>query len=181
MPASHALTRAARPARYRVRMHPQPAPTSVRRASRAAIVVLVLAGLWMMHGISAAGSAGCHTAAMSLVSARSGDQDAMAAAAPVETSATRAGAQTGPGAGAAARPAGMGTGLSGDLCLSAQPTDPGTALIALIAVLALTGCVLLGAALSAGMRATTQRRRRWRAPPGRSGTLLLALVCVSRT
>jgi len=156
-------------------VHPQ--LTNERRKSRAAIVVLVLAGLWMMHGISAAGGAGCHAGTMSLVSAMSGGEGAMAAAAPVPSSV--ADSRTRPGT--AARPDGMAAGQSGDLCLSGQPTDPGAAFIALIALVALAGCVLLGGDLVAWMQAAMQRARRWRAPPGRAGTALLDIVCVSRT
>jgi len=136
------------------------------------ITVLVLAGLWLMHGASADTGAGCHAGAMPLIAAMSGGRGAMAA--PAEASA-------GSRNGASASPAGMNAGQLGELCLSAQPPDPGTALIGLIALMALTRRVLPGSTALARVQAASLRTRRRRGPPGRWGVALLAAVCVSRT
>lgn len=141
------------------------------------ITVLVFAGLWLMHGVSASTGAGCHAGAMPLIAAMSSAQGAMAAAAEAPATEAPAADSRAPVAG----PAAMGAGPSGELCLSAQPTDPGAALIGLIALMALAGWILLDGAAPARARAAACRARRWRGPPGRTGVALLTVVCVSRT
>jgi hypothetical protein len=140
-----------------------------RRAARSVIVVLVLAGLWLMHGISATSDAGCHDGAMPLVAAMSHGEDAVAV--PAGAPATRRESVAG-----AADP-GMGMQQSGQLCLSGQPANPGAALIALLGLLAVARCLPVGT--PTWSMASCARRRR--APPGLFGLRLLAAVCVSRT
>ena len=140
-----------------------------RTTPRLVTVALVLAGLWFMHGISATTGAGCRGGAMPMIAVMT--SGAAASGAPLEARAT--------GPGAQANPADISAGPSGDLCLSGQPDDPGAALIALLALLAVTGYVRLAPA--ARLVPLARAARRWRAPPGRAGVALLTVVCVSRT
>jgi len=118
-----------------------------------------------MHGMSATTGSGCHgMVPMPLAVAMS----------PIGAP------PTGSGVTAAAPAGSVGMG-SGELCLSGQPPTPGDWALALLAALALVGCVV--SAVSAGR--TPVRRiagcQRWRGPPHLAGMELLTAECVSRT
>lgn len=127
---------------------------------------MVLAGLWMMHGVSAMSGSGCHGGPMPLLAATS-DGDAMAAPAQARAD----------GSASAAHSGAMSNGQSGEVCVPDQPQTSGAALIALLALMALVGCV----SRTAWAWAIARSARRRRAPPRPSGSDLLTVVCVSRT
>lgn len=140
-----------------------------RITPRFVTVLLVLAGLWFMHGVSAMTGAGCRGGAMPMIAAMT--NGAAASGSSAEARAT--------GTGARANPADVGAGPSGDLCLSGQPEDPGAALIVLLVLLAVAGCVRPAPAAPLVPVACAARGKR--APPGHVGVALLTVVCVSRT
>jgi hypothetical protein len=139
------------------------------------LIPVVLLGLWVMHGMSATMSSGCHgmvpTSLAASMNASMSDSSSMSPMSPVP-------AETGV---TSASPAGSAESESGELCLSGQPPTPGDWALALLAALALLGCV--APALLAGqpqLRLTADSRR-WRAPPDPAGRELLTTVCISRT
>lgn len=139
------------------------------------LVFAVLAGLWVMHGMSGATDAGCHGAPMPLPAA----WQAMAAA-PMPQSAPAMASPGGAGSGVLRLAVAAMEQVHGELCLSGQPPQPGRDALALLALLALTAVDEAGrASTTAGLRQAATARRR--APPGAAGARLLAMVCVSRT
>lgn len=147
------------------------------------LAVIVLAGLWLMHGASATTEAGCHgvPVVMSMDSSPVGSSSAaaghdMAGAIRMGTGDT--------GAAAVLRSAGTGasdhSGM-GEACMSGQPPSPSELLLALLGLLALAGLVFgMPAQLIRPLMRGWSRSRR-RGPPGPAGMALLITVCVSRT
>src|SRR5947209_6992535 len=141
---------AARAARYLGRTHARPTVrrppsaahivprvqrVSARRASRAVLIVLVLAGLWLMHGMAGTTDAGCHGAAMLIPR---GMPHVAAAPALVPGAAAKGAVAR---AAASSIPAGLAEQMQhGELCVSGQPPTPGQDLLALLALLALALC-----------------------------------------
>ena len=150
-----------------------------RGFARAFIVLLLLVGLWMMHGMSGATDAGCHGAAMPLPMTASAAMPNVAAA-PALTSGASSAAPL-----RAATSSSIGTGSAGqmrhgDLCVSGQPPTPGQDLLALLALLALAAYGMSGLDLGLSVTRAPHRTQR-QAPPGLFGIRLLTAVCVSRT
>jgi hypothetical protein len=150
---------------------------SSARLSRPAVrllIPIVLLGLWMMHGMSATMESGCHGMVPTSLAASMSDSPAMSAMSAVKSTPVRAGMTT-------ASPAGSVELDAGELCLSGQPPAPGDWALALLAALALVGCIAF--ALAAGQPGVqrTAGSRWWRGPPDPAGRELLTTVCVSRT
>lgn len=144
-------------------------------------VFLLLAGLWVMHGMSGSTDAGCHGAPMPIP----GDQAAMTtamAAAPARVM------PASPSPSGRAQTAWAGSVLGGqmqhgELCVSGQPPTPGQDLLVLLALLALLALAAygVGGGSSSRLRSRAVYRAAGRAPPSLSGIRLLTSVCVSRT
>lgn len=152
--------------------------TSTRTRARPCIVLLLLVGLWMMHGLSGATGAGCHGAAIPVPAAISDGMSDGGAAPALMTSAPTAKSRslTSPSMSAAVSV----PMLHGDLCVSGQPPTPGQDLLALLALGALLLCGLPGMQPDP-LADRDVRWARWRAPPAPFGIRLLTTVCVSRT
>jgi hypothetical protein len=145
------------------------------------IVLLLLVGLWLMHGMSGTTAAGCNGAAMPLLMVNA---DGMADAAAAPGGALTAGASVALGPRAATATS-FSIDLSermphGELCVSGQPPTSGQDLLRLLTLLALAVYGTAGSR-AAGPVGRAVRAARWRAPPGRSGIRLLLTMCVSRT
>lgn len=147
------------------------------------LAVLVLAGLWLMHGVSATTEAGCHgvPVMMSMSASAAGSGSAMVADAVV--GAKRADTSA-PDATPGVRAAGTGAfshSSPGETCLSGQPPSPHDLLLGLLASFALLGLAFGMAARLAqpSMRGWSRVRRR--GPPGQAGRAVLTAVCISRT
>lgn len=146
-----------------------------RRLAVRALAPVLLAGLWVMHGMAATTASGCHGGTMPLpVPAASAPRPQTAA----EQQAVH-GAMLALSRGeTAARPTTHGPVESGDLCLSGAPPTGGALLSLLLAAIAwwlpdeaekpTSSRSPLGALAS-------------RAPPGSWGSDLLVKVCVART
>lgn len=148
-----------------------------RTAVRRFIMLLLLAGLWMMHGMSGSTDAGCHGTAMPVPMKTASVSDVAAAPASMlhERPVTNPHAAT----------PSLGTALAeqmrhGDLCVCGQPPTPGQDLLALLALLALATSDRADVRLLRPVRHAVPGTRR-RAPPGLFGIRLLTTVCVSRT
>lgn len=175
------------------------APATPARASRFTgslrlLAILVLLGLWLMHGVSATTGAGCHgvPVMMTMSASDTGHGSTMAGdAAPragrgavsrsgdVDTAhVDNARADT-----ARAESADTMRSGSGETCLSGQPPSPRDLLISLLGCFALA--ILACGMAARPMRAPSSRpacRDRRRGPPGHPvGRALLTTVCVSRT
>lgn len=142
--------------------------------ARPFIVLLLLIGLWVMHGMSGTTDAGCHGAVMPALSASSDSMPRVAAAPSAETAAASRTATTSIGMGW------PGQMRHGELCVSGQPPTPGQDLLALLALLALAGYGVSGDCLRLSV-GRVPRLARWQAPPSPFGIQLLTTVCVSRT
>jgi hypothetical protein len=169
-------------ARYRA----QAATPSVLRHRAGALrvlAVLVLAGLWLMHGVSATTEAGCHgvPVMMSMSASAAGSGSAMVADAGVGAKrADMSESDATPGVRAAGTE-GSGHSGPGEMCLSGQPPSPHDLLLGLLATFALLG-LAFGMAEWLGqpsMRGWSRVRRR--GPPGQAGRAVLTMVCISRT
>lgn len=154
-----------------------------RRRTRVMQLVagLVLAGLWLMHGVSATTAAGCRgvpvmmTSSMSAAGAGSGATGRARAHAAAFESGPRLATDSHAG-----HPGSMHAGC-GETCLSGQPPSAGDLLLGLLTCFALLALVraVSGHLPRASAGVLSRLRRRGRPPPG--GTVLLTTVCVSRT
>lgn len=141
------------------------------------LAVLVLAGLWLMHGVSATTNAGCHgVPVMMSMSASAVGPQAAAGASRVSAKAPESAPDLRPAGTAASVPDGPG-----ETCLSGQPPSPGDLLLGLLAAFVLVGLVACSTARSARPLVFAWSRARRRGPPGTAGRALLTAVCVSRT
>jgi hypothetical protein len=136
--------------------------------------MLVLLGLWLMHGVSATTGAGCHGVPVMMsmsMSASAAEPGSIMAATPTMRADHQVQAKSADS---------MPTG-SGETCLSGQPPSPRDLLLGLLAclVLAVLGRVVPTWPPHAASCAACRPRRR--GPPGRAGRVLLTTVCISRT
>lgn len=155
---------------------PQKHPAPLRKPALRFLVPLVLVGLWLMHGMSAITGAGCHGMLMP-VAASATEARSMAGAG---TASSMAQAIANTADAATITRSSSGQAGSSELCLSGAPPTPMEFLLALLAGLALLGCVVLAAVM--WPRNPRRSRRRWgRGPPGPTGRELLTMVCVTRT
>lgn len=145
------------------------------------IAVLVLAGLWLMHGVSATTAAGCHGVPVVMTAGASVTDPGTGAAANVGAPTTQAGMRAADAA--PSRTSGAGSHGHGpcENCLSGQPPAPGELLLALFAALALVGHCLGVTGRLLSLPPGCWGRARRRGPPGLVGRALLTTVCVSRT
>jgi hypothetical protein len=158
----------------------RPSPVGHHRLLLRLLAPVVLLGLWLMHGVSATTTAGCHGVPVLMsMSAQVGDPGSVPGSATVPMVKSAAAGSAGPAwsAGAASDRPG-----SGEMCLSGQPPSPGGFLLALLAALALAGFGFWCAAAyrpRPPSRAASLPPRR--GPPGPVGRALLTTVCISRT
>jgi hypothetical protein len=161
----------------------RPSPVGHRRLLLRLLAPVVLLGLWLMHGVSATTTAGCHGVPVLMsMSAQVGDPGSVPGTATVPMvrsvkSAAAGSAGTAWSAGAVSDRPG-----SNETCLSGQPPSPGGVLLALLAALALAGFGFSWAAAYGPRppwRAASLPPRR--GPPGPVGRALLTTVCISRT
>lgn len=160
-------------------------PSALRHRAGAlrVLAVLVLAGLWLMHGVSATTEAGCHGVPimMSMSASAAGSGSAMVADAVV--GATRADtSESDATPGVRAEDAGASSHSSpGEMCLSGQPPSPRDLLLGLLTAFALLGLAFGMAARLAQPSMRGRSRLRRRGPPGQAGRAVLTMVCISRT
>ena len=124
--------------------------------------ILVLLGLWMMHGVSATTNAGCHGVPMLMPTTST----SMTVAAPM--SATTSVVRHTPAADAQ-----MGCA---ETCLSGQPPSSGDLMLGL-----LTAFILVAIVFGLDLELRRPREMSRRGPPGPVGRRLLTEMCVSRT
>ena len=135
------------------------------------LIPVVLLGLWVMHGMSATMESGCHGMVPTSLAASMSDSSSMSvmSAVPTEASVT------------SVSPSGTAESESGELCVSGQPPTPGDWALALLAALALLGCIAPALLVGQPRLRNAAGSRRWRAPPDPAGRELLTTVCISRT
>lgn len=134
---------------------------------------LVLAGLWLMHGVSATTEAGCHGVPVLMTSMSAPAAHAGPAAAGLAR--TSAATVSQPGT------AGSTHAGEGETCLSGQPPSSGDLLLGLLACLAAFAFACGLAEFLPRRPSSTVDRLRRRGPPGPVGRALLTSVCISRT
>lgn len=168
-------------ARYRAAARPSPALRHCTRTLRT-LAVLVLAGLWLMHGDSATTEAGCHGVPVMMPMSASADSPGSQAAASARPGAMRADTR-GSGAASGVRAQGAASEHPGpcESCLSGQPPSPHDLSRGLLSPLALLGLAVGMGAQPAQPLMRFRGRARRRGPPGPVGRTLLTTVCVSRT
>ena len=153
--------------------------------ARPVIVLLVLVGLWLMHGMFGTTEAGCQGGAMPV--SMSVSVPVAAPGAVPDVAAAHAFMPSVPAAaGSRAVAPSVGAGLAeamrhGELCQSGQPPTPGRDMLVLLALLALAGPIAARDVACEPFGLPLARRAGKRAPPGLFGTGLLTAVCVSRT
>jgi hypothetical protein len=164
-----------------------------RAGARVLVAVVVLAGLFLMHGLPAGNCLGHGAAAASsmtsavmadpaiemmpiLVEKGMAADAAMAVRPPVAPLPSMAGFR--PAAVSPADAQAPGAGMAGAVCVS-RPPPPGLA--SLLALSLLVGAVAVGEALGlGGLTSRFLRGRGLRAPP-QAGAALLVRLCISRT
>jgi hypothetical protein len=161
------------------------APLCRRSGALRLLAVLVLSGLWLMHGVSATTEAGCHGVpvmmSMSASAAGSGSGSGSGSQTVAHAPAVAGRADTGESGVRAEGTGASGHGSPGETCLSGQPPSSHELLLGLLSFLTLFGFSLgMAPPLTQPSRRDRSGLRR-RGPPGRSGRALLTTVCISRT
>ena len=153
------------------------AAPSRRPRWRFAAVLAVLAGLFLMHGMSATQS--CHGSPAAMASMTSASMVAPVEPAADPTSAMTQGMNGGSAAAQVLAPdVGHESALIGDSCVPLRAEESGVAAMMLLALVLTVGFLALANRRSAPFIA------RWRRPPAsipRCGAELLVSLCVSRT
>jgi hypothetical protein len=139
------------------------------------LIPVVLLGLWVMQGMSATMESGCHgMVPTSLAASMNESMSDSSSMSPMSPALTETGVTS-------AAPAGSAESESGEPCVSGQPPTPGDWALALLAALALLGCIAPALLVGQPRLRNAAGACRWRAPPDPAGRELLATVCVSRT
>lgn len=165
------------------RHHAEPVmPSSTARRSRAlqVLALVVLGGLWLMHGVSATTEAGCHGVPVLMSRAGPAVDPGSPAAAGMTSRGSEAGREASAMVSSFAVEDEPADACCGENCLSGQPPSPSHFLLILLASLALAPG-LYAVARPPGCPLAGPGESRRRGPPGTVGRTLLLTVCVSRT